>query len=444
MSKIRARIIQTAFALTILTLAASACECAPPPPPCEAFSHSPLIFLGTVTSILEYNGEFVASARMRIDKAYKGIKDEEVTLFDNGMCDGPSLKTGEQYLMYTYGDPKAGPIPSRGCTRSRSVKYAEEDLKFLDGLSKASPTSTIFGQVRSRSDDYNGSSKDLAGVAVVLNGTGGQRTSQTDSEGRYVFNNLQPGEYTVAANQPGFTMLTFGLPDEAPKTKVEARGCAVQNIVLRKSWQATVRGRVAKADGTPGPSGLSFTLIRIESHNGKEIRNPLFMRAVVTGDDGQFSFPEVEPGRYKIVMNLMRFPTTKMPYREMYWPQARSESEASIIEVADSTDHSGFDFVLPAVPSSRVVSGVLLSVDGQPVADSEVMLTALPDGSIAEENENRVKTDASGRFSFEVLEGFEYEVRASDFRARPSRFAQVKFTLDREQPLIRLVLKPAQ
>jgi hypothetical protein len=83
---------------------------------------------------------------MRIDRSYKGVSEPTLILFDDGMCDGPEMRLGEQFLMYTYrnGD---GEVPARGCTRSRHVKYAEEDLKYLDGLNEAPPTGSVFGQV---------------------------------------------------------------------------------------------------------------------------------------------------------------------------------------------------------------------------------------------------------------------------------------------------------
>src|SRR5207247_11391900 len=80
---------------------AIACECAPPPPPCEAYWQTPMVFLGTVTEgLATQDGRFVR-ARMRVDHAYKGVSEKTLVLFDDGMCDGPSLQIGQQYLMYT-------------------------------------------------------------------------------------------------------------------------------------------------------------------------------------------------------------------------------------------------------------------------------------------------------------------------------------------------------
>jgi len=79
---------------------AHACECAPPPPPCQAIGQSELVFLGTVTDMSAQPGNFVR-AEMNVDRVYKGTLKSKVELFDDGMCDGPRLEIGRQYLMYT-------------------------------------------------------------------------------------------------------------------------------------------------------------------------------------------------------------------------------------------------------------------------------------------------------------------------------------------------------
>src|SRR5215475_10550974 len=76
------------------------CECAPPPPPCAAYTETELIFLGTVTELGK--GQEAGVVYMRTDKAYKGLLEKTVKLFEYGMCDGPHIEVGQQYLMYTH------------------------------------------------------------------------------------------------------------------------------------------------------------------------------------------------------------------------------------------------------------------------------------------------------------------------------------------------------
>jgi hypothetical protein len=176
-----------------------------------------MVFLGKVTEALVIQDGRVVRARMRIDHAYKGVSEKTLVLFGDGMCDGPDLEIGEQYLMYTTRF-NGGDVPSRGCTRSRHVKYAIEDLEYLNGLGETVPTSTVFGNVFVRTDDYRGNDKPVFGAAVEVSGAIGKYITTTDFEGHYRFVGLEPGEYTITANQPGFRLLSFNY-DGKPFTR---------------------------------------------------------------------------------------------------------------------------------------------------------------------------------------------------------------------------------
>src|SRR5271156_535233 len=115
------------------------------------------------------------------------------------MCDGPFLQVGEQYLMYTQ-DEGTGYLPARGCTRSRSVRDATEDLAFLNGLSKSPPTSTVFGEVSVATGSISRKGKPAPVVVVEIQGEGKRRKRTSDREGRYSFAGLAPGSYSVNAS----------------------------------------------------------------------------------------------------------------------------------------------------------------------------------------------------------------------------------------------------
>lgn len=421
-----AAVVAAVLQFSLASSNAFACSCAPLPPLCEAFSQTPLVFLGTVTEALATQNGRVVRGRMRIDHAYKGVPGESVVLFDDGMCDGPALEVGEQYLMYTRRVGN-GDVPSRGCSRSRHVKFADEDLKFLNGFPGERPVSRIFGRVVVRTDDYRGDDQPLAGAHVEISGSGGTHDTMTDGDGRYWFENLQPAAYTIAATSNGFRMMLFGM--EKPSANVEPRGCAAVNMVMRRTWQGRIAGRVVLSNGEPAP-GIDLTLIQLDKRGGKERSNFLFGSGARTDEQGDYSFDEVAPGRYKVAMNMYRFPTDDSPYPTIYWPGSRTEAEAVPIEVLEATVAQRYDFRLPAEPKSARVNGLVIGPDGRPAKAVQVYITALPDKSIALNDENRPQTDTEGRFSFTALEGYSYRLTAMQSGSRFFHSADLHFNLN--------------
>ena len=291
-----------AIHLDIVLPTAAGCECAPPRPPC-AYWGIETIFLGTVTGPATANGD-MHLVRMHIDKAYKGVSEKTVVLYDDGMCNGPDLQIGEQYLMYTE-DNGMGYLPARGCTRSRSVREAKEDLEFLDGIPQSPPTSTVFGQVTVRSGAMHTHTEgeSAPGVTVEIQGEGAARRSITDGQGRYSFSGLKPGEYMVKASLSGFSQSDS---EGSEPVEVIAHGCDVLDVVLRKDWNGTLGGHITKADGSPGPAGIQVDLIRVSTGSQDRRSELLIGFRVQTDEQGQYAFRGVAPGFYKVVLNLSR------------------------------------------------------------------------------------------------------------------------------------------
>jgi len=367
---------------------------------------------------------------MRIDKAYKGISEGTVVLYDDGMCDGPSLLVGEQYLMYTH-DNETGYLSSRGCTRSRNVKYAEEDLVFLDNLSNATPTGTISGQVTIRTGNIARKGNAASGVLVEILGEGERLTSTTDSEGHYTFSGLKPGAYVATATKPGFSSSELESEDSA---EVQAHECAVLDLVLRKNWQSAIDGRrITRSDGTAAPAGMTLDLIRMEGEGPNQTSELLIGGTVATNDNGEYSFHGVAPGLYKIALNLYKVPNAQVPYLPMYWPGTRTEATASAIQISESKSSRRCNFRLPVALDSRSIAFVVLLPDGTPAREVHVNIGTQMDGMF--QWAGVAITDASGQFSFEAIEGFEYTV--VDIRTDQAVLrSKVHFSAsDRTQPI---------
>ncbi len=373
---------------------------------------------------------------MRIDKAYKGVEEKTVVLWDSGMCDGPTLSVGEQYLMYTS-DDGTGYLRARGCTRSRSVRFAKEDLTFLNGLSNAPATSTVFGEVTVRSGGIFSEGKRAPGVAVEIQGVGQTRKSTTDKDGRYSFSGLPPGFYSVKASLTGFRQSATETDDPV---QVDARGCRVLDVVLRQNWNGTLRGRVTRADGTPGPASINVDLIRVDGDPPVRKRELLIGFTVRTDERGEYAFHGLPPGRYKVVLNLYRPPTAENPYQTLYWPAASTEGAASLIEINAKSPSQQCDFHLPPPLKSTAIKVVVLLPDGTPARDAHANIAAQMNGVFSWAGQ--AVTNSSGQVAFGAIEGLGYTVQ--DIFTREARMASpVHFSsADGVQPItIRLAEK---
>jgi hypothetical protein len=433
--------IRSAAVLLCFVPAGIACSCAAPPPPCQAYWQTPAVFLGTVTEILASRDGFVARARMRIDHAYKGVSIGSITLFDDGMCDGPNLKVGEQYLMYTQNsdDPKAD-IPSRGCTRSRSAKYATEDFEFLNGLADAPPTGTVQGQAVGRTDMSLGDDQALPGSIIEVHGVDGTYTTTADAAGRFSIRNLNPATYDETAKHPGYSMLEFPGADTVRRAEVHAGGCADIKLILIKEWRGSISGRLVRTDGSPGPKDVPLMLIRAYLDKQGAPRSYPGEYAE-TDEQGRFSFRNLAPGRYKIVMNAYNLPSSQVPYPTIYWPSGQDEDSAREIEIKDEDPAGSYDFQLPRELRTKRVNGTVLLSDSKPAAGVSVIVTAIS-GNRSISTEGPPVTDNLGQFSFIAAEETDYNLTAIlRTQQHELRSPEVRSILQPETKTVMLILE---
>jgi len=161
---------------------------------------------------------------------------------------------------------------------------------------------------------------------------------------------------------------------------------------------------------------------------------------VKTNEHGEYFVGDVAPGFYKIVMNKYTFPDSKVPYKTLYWPASPTEADGQVIEVKDAVPQQSYDFSLPPAPKMVKVTGIVVGADGRPAQGVHVLITALPDNSIAIDDQNMPETDADGHFSFTALEGFDYSLHAIQSGTKPWHSAEVLFSLNNGQYLITLVM----
>ncbi len=89
-------------------------------------------------------------------------------------------------------------LRTHGCSLTRLLKDAEEEVDFLDSVSRPAEGGYVYGQVW-QSDHPTTSDRipGAAGVTVALEGSGTRRETRTDKDGRSRFTGLHEGNYEV-------------------------------------------------------------------------------------------------------------------------------------------------------------------------------------------------------------------------------------------------------
>jgi protocatechuate 3,4-dioxygenase beta subunit len=166
----------------------------------------------------------------------------------------------------------------------------------------------------------------IPGVLVTLTGTTGDGdavtlTMNTDANGNYLFDGLEPGTYKVTFGSPGanyeLTIQDAGTDDAQDSDADESNGLMTITTVLESGesdltldagffipgkigdfvWH-DLDGDGIQDGGEPGLDGLTVTL------TGTDNQGNVVTQTVVTGPNGMYMFGDLVPGTYKVT-----FPT---------------------------------------------------------------------------------------------------------------------------------------
>jgi hypothetical protein len=425
--------------------AADACSCAMSGMPCDAAWRADAVFVGNVVSIETLTVPAGVLRGRRVDlavvEAFRGLQLSEVTVYTGygGADCGYPFVMGESFVVYAYRTPE-GHLTTGICARTRPVSNAPEDLAYLRSLKTIVPgaPARIAGRVQvwDWSKPSGAQASSIGGVAVTATREGRSVSTRANDRGEFELTGLSLGTYELVAQAPdGY--------DSVPRTLEihDPRGCGTTSLLVR--YDGRVTGRVVDSKGN-GVQGLPIELL-----GSADVDKPGGSSTIPkawTAADGTFTMRLVAPGEYVLGFNSIRGHDGQLTFPRAFYPGVTEPAAAGRVAVGVGTRARLRDFVVPENIRLVTVNGIVVDEANQPVREATITLTDSTEGpnSVG----SPVTTGADGRFTFALVEGGKYELRArryvgTDVRTRELQMmTMTQLTVSSATPLVTLVMKP--
>lgn len=221
---------------------------------------------------------------------------------------------------------------------------------------------------------------------VRLQGSAGQPgqpptsyVETADSAGKFVFDNIAPGRYTLTAEKPGFINARYGArSNSSPGTQlVLTEGMEMKDLSLKMTPQGVIVGKVVDEDGDP-VMNAQIQLMRSVYAAGRRQLQPTGF--ATTNDLGEYRISSLAPGRYYVMASDRRqiAGPQDRPGRAgetpdgnlaTYYPNGVDPSNAVPVEVAAGGELRGIDI--------RLLKGKVYTVRGKAVSTGALPLPAM-------------------------------------------------------------------
>jgi len=188
--------------------------------------------------------------RFKVKTTFRGEKekedsDDEESLevwTDSGDC-GYDFQEGETYLVYADEDEETDRINTSVCYRNRRLSDAGDDLAYLFFYKNGGDESArlegfvtsdeLYQRDLDKAHDPEKVKLPAAGVILELNSGQGRRYTESDRDGRFVFDGLAGGEYSISVYDAGYPEVVKLLAGPA-RGQVEKKGCTSQILLVSK------------------------------------------------------------------------------------------------------------------------------------------------------------------------------------------------------------------
>ena len=431
-----------------------ACDCGAPKPAC-AYLAADAIFLGRVSFTNDdCSGRFTQQTlvRFEVEERFRGVAPEVLQIWvDPGSFTScyQNYDLGRRYLIFAArkthvpsdtaavtvmrdgaGNRKALPpgldpanpptiyhAPECAGSRPADFPHFDQDLAMLRAYRAGAVLPRVLGHVYLY--PFRGwpvmSGPALVGARITMSDGVATLKATTGAGGTFSLENAPAGYYNAWADLAPFRMNRQSI------LHVPEAGCGYADIQLTTA--STLEGVVLDHSGRPAPKiPVAVSLKDEKSNDALQTR---------TDENGQFLIAGL-PDADAYLSAGRTYPTTRMPYKRVYYPKGSSPAGALVLRLKPGQHRQSMVLLLePPLEQTRVRIRVSRK-DGRPASKAAVYAFD-DDGRIAES----AKTDASGLAELPCLRGTEYKLGTGDLLKKGQR---TPFTCDGKNTLFGILL----
>ena len=314
--------------------------------------------------------------------------------------------------------------PASGAASSEPPQYKPEELCTIEGIVRNHLTG-----------------EPLKKVNILLNRFGDSRSftqpssTATSTEGRFALKGLEPGQYRMSAERPGFVRSEYGARPGAMvggTTLTLEKGQSMKEIEFRLSPHSVITGRIIDEDGEPVQSAI-VQLQRNRFFQGKKQLVPA--SSASTNDLGEYRIFGVPAGKYylsatnrnyQINYAVDRSADAKLEegYAPTYYPGTSDIATSAMLNVPLGRTLQGMDIRLRKTSTLRV-KGV---ITGVPFARNQAGQVSLISKDASEMSGFMDRTTSmfhgpGGEFEIRGARPGSYIIRADYFEPPDLRFS---------------------
>jgi len=249
------------------------------------------------------------------------------------------------------------------------------------------------------------------GTITIINGASNSTdfTETTDDEGKFVFEDVAAGRYTLIAERAGYVPQRYGARSlSSPGTPLNlTEGQELKDLLIRLTAQGVIVGKVTDADGEPVPN-VGIKVQRYAYSNGRKqltaatsgapgVRGIMIAGGAgpMTDDQGNFRIANLSPGRYFVSAEPQQVPglerNVERPGRaaavqrsnvNTFYPSSLDVQSAVQVDLAAGGEFRGVDIRLRSERTFSIKGKVTEASSGAPLANASIFIQPTNGGNL--------------------------------------------------------------